>query len=201
MTELHTTNQTAKLSENAAMRSALRSHTRALHDRLDQHGALVALGSAGPRRAIVQAIAALRLGLAPVEAALVAHSSVGAHPRSWLQPPLAERLAADLRALGEPLEPLREVPMDGVPCSPAGWLGVAWVLAGSRHGAAALAGPLTRAVGTALASFSRWSTPDRKRWQWLLAELESLGGPSSAAGQRAIRGAIWAFTAIMEGLE
>lgn len=120
----------------APSRSVLRAATEDLHDRVDRHPLLTPLATGhGTEAEIARALACLAgfIGVhedrvAGIDAALVPH------------PRLAARYRADLARLAPDATPwpcpTTEPPTEGA----AGWaLGTAWVLMGSRKGAALMA--------------------------------------------------------------
>lgn len=116
----------ASLDKEPTLRQSLKERTRALHDRLDQDLAPLAIGRLEDYAAFLSISYAAR---SAIEATMERHSATALVP-----PPTAHLIARDLTVLGKPLPPplLATVP-DGDAA-----LGVAWALGGSSLGNRAL---------------------------------------------------------------
>lgn len=181
-------------------REYLRQATGSLHQKLDQHPSLLPLAASEDRAVLVGSLRALSAALRPVEQRLLERSDLAPPEVGWLSPSLSERFAADLARADVPVPVTLRLPESAGPSNAAEWMGAAWVLAGSRHGAASLARRLESVMGFELESFAKWSPPDRVFWKTLVEALDRVdsGGPNRHEG--VLAGSTWAFETIFAGL-
>lgn len=179
-----------------SLRSHLRAATMAAHDLLDH--AMQAASGWQTRKDYARFLALQHAARVPLEAWLLHHAPPGFAP-----PPVQTALLArDLAVLGTPLPPACPRFDPGLPalCQPDGglfhvkhgWVGAAWVLAGSALGNKSIARQVGRIGGGGWPMHFLGDNAMMAYWQDLRTRIEIPAGAAEAAAATCTASAVFA---------